>query len=65
MTVKEIENQVRKLPRARLKTFRNWFHRFDSDAWDRQIKKDIRSGALAELAQEALSAHKKGKTKNI
>ncbi len=65
MTVKEIEQQVRKLPRTRLMMFREWFRRFDADVWDRQIERDVRGGKLNKFAREALSSYKPGKAKEI
>jgi hypothetical protein len=60
-----LEREVKKLDRASLEVFRNWFRRFDSDAWDLQIQKDARAGGLDELAKEALVAHKGGKTRPL
>ena len=65
MTIKEIERQVKKLPRPRLNAFREWFRRFDSDEWDRQIQRDVRTGRLARFAKEALASYKTGKAKEI
>lgn len=65
MTVKEIERQVKKLPRASLTAFREWFQRFDSDEWDHQIARDVRGGKLARFASEALSSYQTGKAKEI
>lgn len=60
-----LELEVKKLDRAGLEAFRNWFHRYDSDAWDLQIQKDARAGKLDGLAKEALAAHKSGKTRAL
>jgi len=60
-----LEREVKKLDRAGLEAFRNWFRRYDSDAWDSQIQKDARAGTLNEFAKEALSAHKSGKTRAL
>jgi hypothetical protein len=65
MTVKEIERQVKRLPRASLAAFRKWFQKFDSDNWDRQIERDVKSGKLDRVAKEALSSYKAGKAKEI
>ncbi len=65
MTVREIERQVKSLPRAGLTIFRKWFQRFDSDAWDHQIERDVRAGKLARFAKEALTAYKAGKAREI
>lgn len=63
--VQLLEREVKKLDKASLEAFRNWFHRFDSDAWDLQIQKDVRAGKLNELAKDALAAHKSGKTRAL
>ncbi len=63
--VQLLEREVKKLNRTSLKTFRDWFHRYDSDAWDAQIQKDARSGKLDKLSKEALVAHKNGKTREL
>ena len=65
MTVKEIERQVKKLPRTSLTAFREWFQRFDSDAWDHQIERDVHAGKLAKFAKEALNSYKAGKAREI
>ena len=63
--VQLLEREVKKLDRAGLEAFRNWFRRYDSDAWDHQIQKDARAGKLDEFAKEALAAHKGGKTRAL
>ncbi len=65
MTVKEIERQVKKLPRKHLKAFRDWFRRFDADYWDEQIERDVHAGKLSHLAKEARASYKGGKAKEI
>ena len=65
MTVKEIEREIKKLPRTSLAAFREWFQRFDSDAWDSQIEGDILTGKLVRFAKEALASHQAGKTRGI
>ncbi len=65
MTVKEIEKQIKKLPRAGLVAFRQWFQRFDWDKWDEQIERDVRAGKLNRLAKEARASYKAGKSKEI
>ena len=60
-----LEEEVKKLDRASLESFRNWFRQYDSDSWDRQIERDARAGKFGKLAKEALSAHKNGKTREL
>ena len=65
MKIREIEKKVKDLDRTGLAVFRDWFRKFDSDAWDRQIERDSRAGKLEKLAQRALQAHKAGKTREL
>jgi hypothetical protein len=45
--------------------FRRWFLEFDTQLWDRQIEEDLRKGRLDKLAEEALTAHRSGKSKEV
>lgn len=63
--IEKIEQDVRKLKRNELSAFRRWFREFDSDVWDRQIEEDVLAGKLDKLAEEALAAHRAGKSKEL
>jgi hypothetical protein len=58
--VQQIENQVSKLSPPELADFRAWYAEFDAGEWDRQIKRDVATGKLDQLAEEALQAHASG-----
>jgi hypothetical protein len=58
--VKTLEKEVQDLSRDELTTFRDWFSKFDADAWDRQIESDMQAGKLDKLAAKALAEHKRG-----
>ena len=60
--VEAIEEGVRHLTREELARFRDWFVRFDSDAWDRQIESDVQAGRLDDAAERALAAHRRGES---
>ena len=64
-TVQLLERKVQELDRSNLAAFRKWFRKYDSELWDDQIEKDVRSGKLEKLAKQALSEHKRGKTKEL
>ena len=64
-TVQLLERKVQKLDRSSLAAFRQWFRKYDSELWDDQIEKDVRSGRLEKFAKQALSEHKRGKTKEL
>ncbi|MGH7826752.1 MAG: hypothetical protein ACREQ7_16460 [Candidatus Binatia bacterium] len=63
--IEQIEQDVRKLDRDELAAFRRWFREYDSQEWDRQIEEDVRAGKLDKLAEEALAAHRAGKSKEL
>jgi len=64
-TIEKLENEVQRLNRDELATFRDWFRKYDADEWDREIEADILAGKLESLATEALKAHEAGRTKEI
>ncbi len=63
--VENIEREVQKLTPSELEAFRRWFREFDAQAWDRQIEEDVRKGKLDKLAEEALVAHRAGKSTEL
>ena len=63
--IEKIEQDVRKLNRDELSAFYRWFRAFDSDEWDQQIEEDVLAGKLDKLAEEALAAHRAGKSKEL
>jgi hypothetical protein len=59
MTVKEITSAIEVLPQNDLAQFRAWYDDFfEATLWDSQIEKDIFSGKLDKLADEALQDFK-------
>ena len=56
-----VENEVSKLTPEELVSFREWFARFDAEAWDRQIENDVKSGKLERLAEKALRDYESGR----
>ncbi|HMP77686.1 MAG TPA: hypothetical protein PKE12_15430 [Kiritimatiellia bacterium] len=52
-TAKEIENAIEQLPPSELQAFRSWYAEFDAARWDAQLERDVRSGKLDPLADEA------------
>jgi len=63
--VENIEQEVQRLKPSELAAFRRWFAEFDAQAWDRQIEEDVQNGKLDKLAEEALAAHRAGKSKEL
>jgi hypothetical protein len=63
--VDSIEQEVKALTPTELAAFRRWFVEFDAQVWDRQIEEDVQKGKLDKLAEEALAAHRAGKSKEL
>ncbi len=65
MTLKELEKAVAKLSPDELAEFREWFHRFDMDEWDRQIARDGESGKLDKLIEQAKRDYAEGRGREL
>jgi hypothetical protein len=63
--IDELANKVQQLSRDELAVFRNWFRKYDSDEWDKEIEEDILAGRLERLSDEAIADHKAGRTKEL
>lgn len=59
--VQILEREIKKLDRDDLTAFRDWFRRYDSSSWDRQMERNARAGKLDKFAAQALAEHKTGK----
>lgn len=59
------EGQVRSLSSEELKAFRDWFARFDAEAWDAQIEADSNNLKLQSLAERALRDHESGRSSRL
>jgi len=63
--IEELENEIKQLSPEQLQEFREWYEKFDSDEWDKQIEADAKNGNLDDLANRALADHKAGKSKPL
>jgi hypothetical protein len=57
-TVQEIEAAISKLSETDFAELRGWI-------WERDIERDVVSGKLDYVAEEALQEHRTGKTKRL
>lgn len=53
MSVKEIESAISQLSHPELAELAAWFAEFQAEEWDKQIERDVRSGRLDGLIQQA------------
>ncbi|AIE74993.1 MULTISPECIES: hypothetical protein [unclassified Synechocystis] len=63
--LEQIETQIKQLSPSDFAKFREWFHEYDWQNWDRQIEQDSKSGKLKALAEKALADHHAGRTKTL
>ena len=63
--IEKLEREVQKLSREGLAAFRDWFRRYDSDEWDRQIEQDVLAGKLDSVAEEAIAEQNAARTKEL
>ena len=52
MSVAEIEAAIKTLPKEELVRFNEWYQEFLEEAWDEQIRQDVRAGKLDFLLEE-------------
>ena len=63
--IEEIEQDIGKLSKSELKSFRQWFVEYDAEAWDAQFQVDVEAGNLDDIADEAIKEHRAGKTSQL
>ena len=64
-TAEEIEKAVEQLSPRELARFREWFEAFDATQFDAAIERDARAGKLDAIADEALDAHRAGRSREL
>ena len=64
-TVKELQAAVSRLSSQELARFREWFEEFEAKMWDEQFEKDVRSGKLDHLADQAISDLRAGNCQEL
>jgi hypothetical protein len=63
--LEQIEQDITSLTPEELSAFRAWFDVFDAAAWDARIEKDSSARKLDRLREQALGAHREGKTTEL
>lgn len=63
--IQMLEREIKKLDPSHLAMLRDWFRKYDSDAWDRQITHDARTGKLEKMAKQAIRDHHQGKSREL
>jgi hypothetical protein len=64
-TAEEIEKAIEQLAPNELARLRAWFAAYDADRFDTAIERDAAAGKLDALADEALSEHRAGRSREL
>jgi hypothetical protein len=64
-TAEDIEKTVELLAPHELARFRAWFEAFDAAQFDAAIERDTDAGKLDAHAEEALAAHRVGRSREV
>ena len=64
-TAEDIMRAVEQLSASELTRFRAWFEAFDAKRFDTAIERDALAGELDTHADEALAAHRAGRSRDL
>lgn len=64
-TTEDIKKAVEQLAPRELARFRAWFDIFDAQRFDTAIERGAGAGTLDALAEEALAAHRAGRSREL
>ena len=64
-TAEDIEKAIEQLEPRELARFRAWFETFDAQQFDAAIERDAQAGKLDARADEALAAHRAGRSREL
>jgi hypothetical protein len=61
----QIEEEIKDLSQNEFSKLREWFLKYDSEVWDKQILADSQMGKLDDLAQQAIEDYKNNTFKSL
>jgi hypothetical protein len=64
-STENIEKAVEQLPPRELARIRAWFDEFDARQFDAAIERDVEADKLDALADEAIAAHRVGRSREL
>ena len=65
MSVKDIEQAIKGLPRQEIAELSQWFEEFQNQIWDEQIERDANAGRFDKLIGRAKSQYAAGRCKPL
>ncbi len=64
-TAEDIEKAIERLPPHELARFRAWYEEFEAQQFDAAIERDTTAGKLDAHADEAIAAHRAGRSREL
>jgi hypothetical protein len=64
-TLEDIERAVTELTADQLAKFRAWFEEFEAARFDQKIERDVKTGRLERLAEQALGDFHAGRAREL
>ena len=65
MSIEQIKDAVQKLSLEERAQFAAWFHGWNDDEWDEQMKRDIATGKLDDVLREVEDDIKAGRVREM
>lgn len=65
MQVEQLQMEIESLPRKEFMRLWRWFMQKDWERWDQQLEADVAAGKLDFLLEEAMTAKKHGKLRDL
>jgi hypothetical protein len=65
MTIEDLEQAVAKLPPDQFAKFRAWFEAFDAARFDQKIERDVKTGKLDGVAEQAVADFRQGRAREL
>jgi hypothetical protein len=63
--LEKLEHDIESLSPDELEAFRKWFHAYDAALWDEQLQRDVQSGKLDRLRDQAVAEHHDQRTREL
>jgi hypothetical protein len=64
-TIEEIKSAIFHLSRKDLESFRDWFYKYEAEAWDKELEEDIQAGKLNAFAERATKDFEEGRSTDL
>ena len=63
--IEQIQSSIEQLSAEEIAELREWLEELDARLFDEKLERDAKSGKLDKLADEALAAHRAGRSRKL